>query len=66
MTDDVTDRLLLDRAEWALEDTKYLLERARMCLKYYGMMAESDTLNKVYYTIQDVLDKIEDKVSGGE
>lgn len=63
---DVSDRLLLDRAEWALEDAKHLISRAASCLKYYGWILENDELNQMYYSIQDILDKIENETSRKE
>ena len=58
---ELSDRLNLDRAEWALEDAKQLISRAASCLKYYGWEKENYKLNQVYYSIQDILDKIEDE-----
>ena len=63
---DISDRLNLDRAEWSLEDAKLLISRAASCLKYYGWIAENDKLNRMYYSIQDILDKIEDETSRKE
>lgn len=63
---ELSDRLLLDRAEWALEDAKQLISRAASCLKYYGWEKENYNLDKMYYSIQDILDKIEDETSRKE
>lgn len=63
---ELSDRLNLDRAEWSLEDAKLLISRAASCLKYYGWIAESDKLGGMYYSIQDILDKIEDETSRKE
>ena len=60
---DVSDRLNLDRALWALEDAKQLTLRAATCLKYHGWIVENEKLNQIYYSIQDILDKIEDEVT---
>lgn len=56
---ELTDRLVLDRGAFALEDAKHLISRAASCLKYYGWIAENEKLNQMYYSIQDVLDKID-------
>ena len=63
---ELSDRLNLDRAVWALEDAKLLISRAASCLKYYGWIAENDKLDRIYYSIQDILDKIEDETSRKE
>ena len=52
------DRLCLDRAEYALEDAKNLINRARANLKNYGMSKEASELNDMYYSIESVLDDI--------
>jgi hypothetical protein len=48
----------LDRAEYALEDAKNLINRARANLKNYGMAEEASELNDMYYSIGSVLDNI--------
>lgn len=53
-----SDRLCLDRAEYALEDAKNLINRARANLKNYGMSKEASELNDMYYSIENVLDGI--------
>lgn len=63
---ELSDRLLLDRAEWALEDAKQLTLRAATCLKYYGWIAENVKLNQIYYSIQEILDKIENETAKEE
>lgn len=53
-----SDRLCLDRAEYALEDAKTLISRARANLKNYGMLEEASELNDMYYSIESVLGDI--------
>lgn len=63
---DIGDRLNLNTAMWSLEDAKLLISRAASCLKYYGWIAENDKLDRMYYSIQDLLDKIDDETSRKE
>ena len=58
---DVTDRLNLDRAVWALIDAKVFISRAVSCLKHCGMTDESERLNQIYYDVWHILDGLDDK-----
>lgn len=61
-----SDRLCLDRAEYALEDAKNLINRARANLKNYGMSEEASELNDMYYSIGSVLDNISNETKTGD
>lgn len=66
MTSDPYDRLYLDRAEYALDDAKSLINRAMVNLKYYGMEEEVIALHDVYYDVWGVLNKVEHEINNME